>query len=81
MHVTETTHHTATRRQRACDWCGQDITIGERYVRWLCFEDRDATAMHAHVECYGVIAALAAEDGEAVVFDFGSNERPERREP
>ena len=51
-----------SRRERACDWCIDRISISEEYMHWFGFStDHDIMASNFHVECE---AAYQRESGD-----------------
>lgn len=51
------------RRVHDCDYCGQDIPIGQRYRRWTCVQDREARTVKAHIACNDVAQAYWRDIG------------------
>lgn len=43
-----------SRKKHRCDWCGEEIKIGESYNKWMCAQDGSAETVKAHPECLKV---------------------------
>ncbi len=53
-----------SRKEHKCDWCGEQILIGEKNVNWSSKDDGEWTYCRVHVECSDAIERE----------DFGSND-------
>ena len=58
------------RKPHVCNWCGQDILIGEKYSRWTGTYMDDFQSNPMHAEC-NEVAAVSDDDG----YDVGENAR------
>jgi hypothetical protein len=75
----DTSFHTKKRgRIRPCNWCGQRIEIGERYGKWLWFDEIGRATLYAHEECLEVWWKAASEEG-GYVESSGDEERPKKK--
>lgn len=54
----------AARKRHRCDWCNEDIAIGESYVRQRNKDGADVWTWKAHVECNRAAATLSSGDLE-----------------
>jgi len=71
-----TTEHTKRRGKiHRCDWCGQEIVIGEAYAKWLYFRDGERHTVYAHKECCEVWMVFAKSD-YGLMYSDGDNDRP-----
>ena len=39
------------RTKHRCDWCGEEIKIGESYNKWMYADGGEAETVKAHPEC------------------------------
>jgi len=75
----EASSHTKQRGKiHWCEWCGQDIEIGERYASWLWFCDGERSTIYAHAECRKAWENVAHEEGGYAYADC-DRERPEAK--
>ena len=73
MYCTPSEMRTA-KKAHQCTNCGEEIVIGEKYVRWMSVDDGKGFANKMHKEC---IASLIDENG-AGFWEYSpfSGERP-----
>lgn len=77
MYCGDKTAHTKKRGKiHRCDWCGQNIELGERYETWLYFDAGDRVSVYAHAECGKAWDKASLEEGDFVISCM-DNERPE----
>lgn len=48
----------AARKVHWCDWCNEDIAIGQPYIRQRVKDGSDVWTYRAHLECYGASGTL-----------------------
>lgn len=78
-HCGQVTRHVKRRGKiRRCDWCGQQIEIGERYATWLYFDAGERSSVYAHAECADAWQEAASDEG-GVVYADGNCDRPNER--
>ncbi len=79
-HCGAMTRHTKQRGKiRCCEWCGQNIIIGEKYDKWLYFDGGQRSTVYAHEECSDEWQRIAADEQD-VVYASRDCERPPRKE-
>ena len=72
MYTTPTETLTA-RKPHRCTSCGEVIIIGEKYLRWRCYDSGDAGTGKMHPECYEIHEA----EGSPWEYTPYSYERPQ----
>ena len=60
MHCTKLEHPKA-KKQHKCMSCGEQIAIGDEYVRWRCFMDGSVSTNRMHRDCYDMHDADGGE--------------------
>ena len=65
-----------SRKVRRCDSCGETVAIGEKYVRWRCYDSGEVGTVKMHPECLAAHTAEAARCGESQwEFEYHGHER------
>ena len=72
-----TIHEKRRGKVRRCQWCGQNIEVGEHYCKWLYFCDGERDTVYAHTECQAEWSRQASEYGEIVECDMDMD-RPQQ---
>ncbi len=76
MCITLASESPVAKKEHTCDWCGQQILIGEKYHRDRVIFEGQAMTNKFHDECFGAATHEANEDGGCYTFLPGENERP-----
>jgi len=63
------------RKPHRCMSCGEKIEVGEKYIRWRCYDD-GASTNKMHVECYQMHCDDAETGGGSWEYCPFSYERP-----
>jgi hypothetical protein len=54
----------AARKVHRCDWCENDIAVGESYIRQRIADARDVHTTKMHSECWGAFKRLPRHEQE-----------------
>ena len=66
-----------SRKVRRCDSCGETVAIGEKYVRWRCYDSGEVGTVKMHPECLDMHQADANKYGDHEwEYSPYSHERP-----
>lgn len=63
------------RKLHRCDSCGEVIVVGEKYIRWRCYDVKNASTIKMHSECYAMHCTDAEGSGYWEFIPF-YNKRP-----
>jgi len=62
------------KKKHACTWCAQEISAGEKYLKWKSFEDSWFTNKMHH-ECKAALQEEISRYGDREYYPY-ENERP-----